>query len=297
MSKLPLKGIYSATFSIYDKNMNVIKPSVKKLLEYNLSNGIKGFYVGGNTGECTVLPNKTRIQMLETVKEYAGDATVIAHIGAGHFEDTMDLLEHANTVGVDAVSTLPPSLTSYYSDDEILEYYSLVAKKAKSPLYAYVTPVLTSEPVSFAKKIMQLDNVAGVKLTIPNYYIFEKMKLVADGKINLLNGPDECMLAGLAMGADGAIGTTYNLMPKTACAIYDNFVAGDISEAQKNQHRLNRLIDVLVGNNMAGWKVPLKLLDIDPGHTVEPARLPDDAKVNDILCKIKALGYDEEIKL
>ena len=73
-SNILFEGVYSATFSVYDKEMNVIKPSIEKLISYNLKNGIKGFYVGGNTGECTVLPNKTRMQMLEAVKENAGDA-------------------------------------------------------------------------------------------------------------------------------------------------------------------------------------------------------------------------------
>ena len=69
MDNIKFEGIYSATFSLYDENMNVLKGSVRKLIEYNLKGGVNGFYVGGNTGECTVLPNKTRKQMLETVKE------------------------------------------------------------------------------------------------------------------------------------------------------------------------------------------------------------------------------------
>ena len=44
------EGVYSATFSVYDKGMNVLKSSIEKLIKYNLKNGIKGFYVGGNTG-------------------------------------------------------------------------------------------------------------------------------------------------------------------------------------------------------------------------------------------------------
>ena len=290
------EGIYSATFSIYDKNMNVIKPSIEKLINYNLKNGIKGFYVGGNTGECTVLPNKTRMQMLETVKENAGDASVIAHIGAGHFDDTLELLEHANSVGVDAVSSLPPSLTSYYKPDEIIGYYKLLAQKSKSPLLAYMTPVLTCDPIWFAKEIMQIENIIGIKLTIPNYYTFEKMKLVNNGNINMLNGPDECMLAGLVMGADGAIGTTYNLLPKTACAIYDNFKSGNIKAAQENQHKLNRAIDILLGNSLAVWKTPLTLLGADPGYTVAPRIMPTQEKIDEILKKLKDAGIAEEIK-
>ena len=293
MNNIKFEGIYSATFSIYDKNMDVLKPSVEKLIKYNLKNGIKGFYVGGNTGECTVLPNKTRIQMLETVKEYAENAKIIAHIGAGHLDDTLQLLEHANSVGVDAISSLPPSLTSYFNPDEIIEYYKILAKKSNSPVIAYVTPVLTCDPIWFANQIMSIDNIIGIKLTIPNYYLFEKMKLVNNGNINLLNGPDECMIAGLSMGADGAIGTTYNIMPRTACAIYNNFKKGDISEAQKYQHRLNRIIDILQYKNRATWKLPLTMLGIDIGYTVAPTKMPDEEETNNIINQLKNCEISE----
>ena len=76
MNNILFEGIYAATFSIYDENMNVKRDSVEKLVNYNLKNGLKGFYVGGNTGECTVLPNKTRKQMLEAVKELMGHESV-----------------------------------------------------------------------------------------------------------------------------------------------------------------------------------------------------------------------------
>ena len=73
---IKFNGIYSALFSIYDENMNVKRNSVKQLMEYNQKNGLQGFYVGGASGECIVLPNKTRIQMLETVMEYKKESTV-----------------------------------------------------------------------------------------------------------------------------------------------------------------------------------------------------------------------------
>lgn len=297
MNNILFEGIYSATFSIYDKNLNVMKNSVDQLICYNKKNGVQGFYVGGNTGECTVLPNRTRMQMLECVKDNADDKAIIAHIGAGHFDDTMELLRHANSVGVDAISSLPPSLTSYYSPEEIIEYYKTLAKESKAPVLAYVTPVLTCDTIWFAQKIMEIENVAGIKLTIPDYYLFEQIKHVNDGNINILNGPDECMLSGLCVGADGAIGTTYNLVPKTACAIYDNFKNGNIAEAKKYQQKLNRLIDVLLGNNLATWKSPLEMLGIDPGHTVFPAIMPDKKQVADIIEKLTAHGFAEEMCL
>ncbi len=294
MNNIKFEGIYSATFSLYDKSMNVLKSSVEKLIDYNVKNGIKGFYVGGNTGEAAVLPNKTRKQMLETVKGcIPEDSQLIAHIGAGHLEDADDLIHHANGVGVDAVSSLPPALMSYYKPNEIIEYYKHVAKLSKAPVLAYVTPVLTCDVQWFTNEIMKIENVIGIKLTLPNYYLFERVKLINNGNINVLNGPDESMLPGLIMGSDGAIGTTYNFLPKTACAIYDNFKNGNLSKALEYQHRLNNLIDVLAGTNMATWKTPLTLLGIDIGYTVAPAKMPTDKEIADIIEKLKTTGCEE----
>lgn len=58
------KGVYSAIFSVYDRSMHAKKDTVRGLVDYQLAGGVKGFYVGGNTGECTVLPARTRKEML-----------------------------------------------------------------------------------------------------------------------------------------------------------------------------------------------------------------------------------------
>ena len=297
MNNILFEGIFSATFSIYDENLNVMKDSVKKLLDYNVKNGIKGFYVGGNTGECTVLPNKTRKQMLEVVKENVNEnIQIMAHVGAGHFDDVSDLLDHANSVGVDAVASLPPSLTSFYKPQEIIEYYKILAEKSKSPVLAYVTPVLTCDLVWFAEELMKIENVIGIKMSIPNYFYFEQLKSVNGGNINVLNGPDESMLSGLSMGADGAVGTTYNILPKTSCEIYNAFKTGDMKTALEKQKKLNKLISILFNNEVEEWKETLAWLDIDPGYEVLP-RIPTHKEAKKALDEVKKTGlFDEFIK-
>ena len=223
--------------------------------------------------------------MLETVKGHAPEGTkIIAHIGAGHFDDTKELLMHSNEVGVDAVSSLPPSLTTYYSPEEIIEYYKYIASHSNSPVLAYVHPTtLKCDVMWFVNKIMEIDNMIGIKLTVPDYYIFEKIRSQYGEGINILNGPDECLASGLLVGADGAIGTSYNLMPATACKIYDCFTKGDFMKAREYQQKLNRVIEILLGHNLAFMKIPLTVLGIDIGYTAEPAHMPDKAEADEIL--------------
>lgn len=277
MEKL-FTGIHSAIFSVYDEKMDVKKDTVAKMVDYQLNAGVKGFYVGGNTGECTVLPAKTRKQMLETVVEANdGRGKIMAHIGAGHFDEVMDLLEHANNQKIDAIASLPPSLSSYYGHKETIEYYKALAKNSKYPVYAYVTPVTMqhSELCSFAKEISEIENIAGLKITIPDYFKFSLVNQIDCGRLNNLNGPDEMLLCGLSVGADGGIGTTYNIVPKLAVKIYESFKNGDMKIALEYQNKLNLFIQTILGfvrgRGLGYWKACLSLLGFDMGCTVFPS--------------------------
>lgn len=295
-------GIHSAIFSAYDENMNVKKDTVAKMVEYQLSCGVRGFYVGGNTGECTVLPAKTRKQMLESVIEANnGRGKIMAHIGAGHFDEVMDLLNHANTQKIDAIASLPPSLCSYYNHKDTIEYYKALAKASKVPVYAYVTPVTMqhSELYSFAKELSEIENVAGLKITIPDYFKFALVNQIDGGRLNNLNGPDEMMLSSLAIGADGAIGTTYNIVPKVAVKIYDSFNKGDMKTALEYQNKLNQFIQVMFsfvnGRGLAYWKASLSLLGFDMGYTVFPSQQVSDEDLKILKDKLTAIKFFEEM--
>ena len=296
-----LQGVYSAIFSVYDEKLNVKKDTVKKIVDYHLDNGLKGFYVCGNTGECVVLPAKTRKQMLEVVIDANnGRGKIIAHIGAGHQDETMELLDHANNMQIDAVASLPPSLMGYYSASEIIEYYKDLAKKSKHPIYVYINPyvasVLSANLLNFAKEMVKVDNIAGLKISIADYYTFGKVTAEVGDKLNIFNGPDECMICGLSVGADGAIGTTYNMAPKLSVEIYDKFKDGDMAGALKAQRKLNKIIGVALGLNISRWKDIMEFIGFDMGYTVFPARLETKEEKAKLKTDLDAIGFFDMVK-
>jgi N-acetylneuraminate lyase len=86
----------------------------------------------------------------------------------------------------------------------------------------------------------------GLKWTSYDYFTMHRIKELRGGDINVVNGPDECLLCGLSMGADGGIGATYNVMPKLFQKIYVSFRAGDLKAAQDAQFKANKLIGILL---------------------------------------------------
>lgn len=294
-SKNKFNGIMSAIFSVYDKNLNVIDDSVKQMVSYQLKNGLSGFYVGGNTGECSVLPIKSRKQMLESVvNANSGRGKIIAHIGASRINDVYELIDHANELNIDAIASLPLPLLPYYDMDETVKYYRIISERSKVPVFAYITGVLNCDLVEFTKKIIELDNIAGLKISVPDYYTFGRVKQLVEGNKSILNGPDESLICGLIEGADGAIGTTYNALPRLAVSIYDAFKNNNTVLALENQNKMNAIIDLFINENIAWWKTLMTFVGVeDMGYTIEPQRMPTKKDLEIIKQKLTDVGFFE----
>lgn len=290
------KGIMPALITPFDENGRVLKRTVAELCDYQLSAGVKGFYVCGATGEGPILRASTRMEMAETAMEaVAGRGVVIAHVGAPATADAVELVKHADKLGVDAVSSLAPSFFFKYSDDEIVEYYKRIASYTDKPVLVYATPLMTTPSVpALIGRLIGIENVVGVKFTIHNYYEMRRVRELNGGNINVINGPDETLLCGLVMGADGGIGSTYNVMPGWFAELYDRFTSGDVAGAAEVQYRINHVIEVILryggGSAVNSVKSILRLKGFDTGCTAFPAKTHSAAELAEIKAQVTALG-------
>ena len=124
--------------------------------------------------------------------------------------------------------------------------------------------------VSEMTSFLSDDRFAGIKYTSNDFFTMEQCKTAFPHKI-LYNGYDEMCLAGLAMGADGAIGSTYNFMADKFVKIYDLMQEGKVEEAKAIQKEANKLIAVLVKNGvMQSEKEILNLLGYNMGVCRKP---------------------------
>ena len=94
--------------------------------------------------------------------------------------------------------------------------------------------------------MQQVPNLVGLKFIDSDLYFLQRLIDLSHGKLNCLFGIDEMYLAGLAMGVDGAVGSTFNIMPRNFIQIKKFFVAGNIKNAMKKQYESNELITLLL---------------------------------------------------
>lgn len=268
------RGIMPALVSPVTEDGKVLVNETEKLVRWQLSQGVNGFYICGSTGEGLLLNPNTRKELLEVVLNAAGGKVpVITHVGAIDLPTTLDLASHAKNAGADAVSSIPP-IYFQYGEKEVINYYKEVAAAAEIPLVMYgVGLANTKLTVSLVEELMKVENIIGIKWTYPDYYSMGQLKGINGGNINVINGPDEMLICGLAIGADAGIGTTYNVMPKLFVKLYDAYQNGRVEEAKKLQHAINRVITVLIKYQaIAATKELLCHMGFEVGLCTKPLR-------------------------
>lgn len=266
------RGLFSALLTPFNADSSLNLDAMKKLVEFNLENGIDGFYVGGSTGEGLLLTNEERKETFKCVAEVAkGRATLIAHVGTLHTDAAIDMAKYAESLGYDAISAVAPY---YYGFplEAVTGYYNDIANSTSLPMIVYNFPnsgkfSLTKE---VANEMFKNEKFIGIKHTSSDMFALQQFKQL-DREIVVYNGFDETLLSGLAMGADGAIGSTYNFMGKKFKKIMNDFKAGNIEEAIKGQNEADEIITEMIKYGVfQSEKAILTEMGIDMGECRKP---------------------------
>ncbi len=266
------KGIFPALLTPFDENNRLNENALEQLMELNLKKGVKGFYVGGSTGEAFLLSDSERKQLYRTAAQIAdGRCTLIAHIGAISTDQAVEFGKTALECGYDAISSVSPFYYGF-TFSEIKQYYFDIVNQVELPMIIYNIPVYSGVTLSADNigEFLSDDRFIGVKHTSSDYFAMEQFKTAFPGKV-VFNGFDEMFLAGLAMGADGGIGSTYNFMAEKFVKMFELVKGGRLSEAQPIQQEVNRIIAALLKVGvLKAEKAILKMMGIDCGTLKKP---------------------------
>ncbi|CAH1665891.1 N-acetylneuraminate lyase [Hyphomicrobiales bacterium] len=204
-------GILSALVTPYRADFNLNEDIIAGLIDHELGQGVAGFYVGGSTGEAFLQSPEERGRLIAAVARAArGRGTLIAHVGTIATEDTLSIARSAADAGFDAVSAIPPFYYDF-SAAELIAHYKALAAATPLPVIVYNFGGRTGK--LGPNEILQLlddPRVIGIKHTSQDFFQLERFKTHRPDAV-IYNGYDEMCLGGLAMGADGAIGTHLQL--------------------------------------------------------------------------------------
>ena len=189
-----------------DETINV--PVLKQQLADLMEEGADGFYIGGATGEGIARTAAARKVLAEEAVKFVNHRVpCIVHIASANFAEAIELAKHAEAVGADGISAIPPMFFAYDVDD-VYNYYKAIAEAVNIPLIVYYNPAAGfNMNAGIAAKLFEIENVTGIKWTSSDYYGVIQLQNLTNGEMNIINGPDEMLLMGLSAGADGGIGS------------------------------------------------------------------------------------------
>ncbi|MBL0132794.1 MAG: dihydrodipicolinate synthase family protein [Chitinophagaceae bacterium] len=281
MKSKHIQGLIAAPFTPMHSNgslnLNVI-PDYYQMLK---SNGIKGAFICGSTGEGVSLTQSEKKAVAIAWAEVAGsdpDFMLMTLLGGTSIEDCKELALHAQSIGLDAISFTSPF---YFKPADVKQLAKCCIEVASvvpdMPFYYYHIPVLTGVNflmIDLLKELHgKLPNFTGIKYTHEDFMDFLSCLHFADGKYDMLWGRDENMLPALSLGTKGAVGSTYNYAAPLYNDMIKAFNKGDLKEAQQLQQQSIDMIRLLGKyGGIATGKAFMKIIGLDCGEFRLPVK-------------------------
>ncbi len=276
------QGLIPAFYACYDEHGEISPEAVRELTRFFVRKGVKGVYVGGSSGECIYQSVQDRKTVLENVVAAAeGKLTIIAHVACNNTKDSQELAAHAEALGVDAIAAIPP-IYFKLPPAAIAKYWNDISAAAPNTDFViYNIPQLAGVALTIPllQEMLKNPKVIGVKnssMPVQDIQMFkaEGTKTRGENGFVVFNGPDEQIVGGYAMGADGGIGGTYGVAPELYLKLWELVQQGKAEQARKLQYDINGIISCLcaaTGNMYAVIKGVLKKREgIDVGGVRSP---------------------------
>ncbi len=218
------------------KNGKLDEESYAKLIQRQIANGIDAVVPVGTTGESTTLSMDEHKRCIEIAAQVCkdSDVKVLAGAGANATAEAVELAQHAQASGADAILSVSP----YYnkpSQKGLIEHYKAIANSVEIGVMLYNVPGRTGVDII-------PDTVCSLFDEMPNIFGIKEATGSMERSVDLLARRDElCLVSGedsinyplMANGANGVISVTANILPNMISALVDEAIAGNWKASKK----------------------------------------------------------------
>ncbi|WKD87040.1 4-hydroxy-tetrahydrodipicolinate synthase [Polaribacter huanghezhanensis] len=272
MQKFVGTGVALVTPFTSDKKVDF--DALKKLVAFNIDNGIDYLVINGTTGESATI---TSDEKKEIIKVIAGvnnkRVPLVLGIGGNNTANVINELQTADVSQIDAILSVAP----YYSkptQEGFYQHFKAIALASPKPIILYNVPGRTAknmEPATIIRLAKDFENVIAVKEAagnIPQYLELIKHK---PKEFLIISGDDDLALTTVLAGGSGVISVIGQAFPKEFSTLINLGLEGKNKEAYGIHFKLMEIINLIfTENNPAGIKTVLKELNI----TSDEVRLP-----------------------
>ena len=266
------EGVITALVTPFRRDL-LDEDALRRLVEEQIAAGVDGLVPVGTTGESPTLTNEEHIRVIEVVIEAAAKRVpVIAGTGSNSTREAIELSQHAEKAGADAVLVVTP----YYNkptQEGLYQHFKAINDAIGIPIIIYNIPArsVIDMSVDTMTRLFELKNIAGVKDATANVLRVSQQRAAMGEGFNQLSGEDGTCIGFMAHGGHGCISVTSNVAPRLCSEFQEACLKGDYAAALKLQDKLLPLhIALFIETNPAPAKFALSVL----GKCAETVRLP-----------------------
>ena len=267
MKKILFKGCGTAIITPFDDN-GVNINEFKKLIEFQISEGVDALIVCGTTGESSTMTLEERKQTIEfAVKTANHRVPIIAGTGGNCTQSVIDFTKWAETAGVDGALIVTP----YYNKTTqagLISHYTAIANSTKLPIILYSVPSRTGVNITpeTCFELSKISNIVAIKEASGNLSQIAEIKSLCRENLHVYSGNDDQIIPILSLGGLGVISVLSNVAPKYTHEMVINYLNGKIIEAQDMQLDAIYLIKALFSEvNPIPVKAALNMLGYNAG--------------------------------
>ena len=273
MKKILFKGCGTAIVTPFtDEGVNF--DEFKKLIEFQISEGVDALIVCGTTGESSTMTLDERKETIKFAKEVSnGRVPIIAGTGGNCTKSVIEMTKWAESIGVDGALIVTP----YYNKTTqkgLIAHYTEIAKNTSLPIILYSVPSRTGVNITpeTCLELSKIPNIVAIKEASGNISQVAEIKNLCKDELQIYSGNDDQILPILSLGGIGVISVLSNLFPKETHNIVFDFLDGNINKAIDGQIKAIPLIKALfsevnpipvkAGLNMVGYNVGIPRLPL-----------------------------------
>jgi 4-hydroxy-tetrahydrodipicolinate synthase len=271
-AKTNFRGSFTALVTPF-KNGSLDEAAFRAFVNWQIEEGTHGLVPVGTTGESPTLSHDEHNKVVEwCIAEAKGRVPVVAGAGSNSTREAIELSQHAEKAGADAVLVVTP----YYNkptQEGLYQHYKAINDAIGIPIIIYNIPgrSVIDMSVDTMKRLFALKNIAGVKDATANVMRVSQQRAAMGSDFNQLSGEDGTAIGFMAHGGHGCISVTSNVAPRLCSELQNACLKGDFSTALQLQDKLLPLhTNLFIETNPSPAKYALSLL----GKCADTVRLP-----------------------
>ena len=268
MKDIIFKGCATAIVTPFDENDNINFDEFKRLINFQIDNGVDGIVVCGTTGEAATLSTEEKQELIKyCVKAVNKRVPVIAGVGTNNTKTVIENEKYAEKVGVEGLLVVTP----YYNKTTqkgLVEHFKIIAESTSLPIILYNVPSRTGVDINpdTYLELSKIKNIVATKEASGDISKVLKIRNLCKDNLNIYSGNDDQIIPFMSLGGIGVISVVSNIMPKFTSEMIKKYFNKETDEASKMQIEVANLIQLLFKEvNPIPVKEALNILGIEVG--------------------------------